>query len=270
MKENQTHLKQKQQEMLTESGEYLHEIRCQQGLSLEDVAIRSCIRATLLGAIEQGNLNALPEPVYIRGFIKRFADHLGLDGEEIARKFPQGKLLDIDPSAWWKFPLVQLRPVHLYIVYIAMVIGAVSGLSHLVQRSALQQVTQIETPSPVQPLPNPNPSVEVSLPIDQTPNSVDASSTLISSQSDPNSNKPVVVGIYLQEESWLKVSVDGKTEFEGILPKGEKRNWKANEEITVRAGNAGAVLVAFNNNEQKRLGARGQVMQATYSSKLNP
>ena len=266
MKENQTHLRKKQQEILTEIGEYLHEIRCQQGLSLEDVAIRSCIRATLLGAIEQGNLNALPEPVYVRGFIKRFADHLGLDGEEIARKFPQSKLLDIYPSAWWKFPLVQLRPVHLYIVYIAMVIGAVSGLSHLVQRSALQQVTQIETPSPVQPLPNPNPSVEVSLPINQASNS--GNSTLISSQSDPNSNKPVVVGIYLQEESWLKVSVDGKTEFEGILPKGEKRNWKANEEITVRAGNAGAVLVAFN-NEEKRLGARGQVMQATYSSKLD-
>ena len=266
MKENQTHLKQKQQEMLTEIGEYLHEIRCQQGLSLEDVAIRSCIRATLLRAIEQGNLEALPEPVYIRGFIKRFADHLGLDGEEIAHKFPQGKLLDIYPSAWWKFPLVQLRPVHLYIVYVAMVIGAVSGLSNLVQRSALEQVTQIETSPPAQQLPNPNPSVEVSLPVNQASNP--GNSTLISSQPNLDSTKPVVVGIYLQEESWLKVSVDGKTEFEGILPKGEKRSWKAKEEITVRAGNAGAVLVAFN-NEEKRLGAKGQVIQATYSSKLS-
>jgi cytoskeletal protein RodZ len=194
---------------------------------------------------------------------------LGLDGEEISHKFPQGKLLDIYPSPWWKFPLLQLRPVHLYIVYVAMVIGAVSGLSHLVQRSALQQVTQIETPSPLQQLPSPNPSVEVSLPVNQASKSVDSPSTLISSQPNSDSTKPVVVGIYLQEESWLKVRVDGKTEFEGILPKGEKRSWKANEEITVRAGNAGAVLVAFNNNEQKRLGARGQVMQATYSSKLN-
>jgi pseudouridine synthase len=57
------------------------------GLSLEAVASKTLIRASLLQAIEHGDLDSLPEPVYIRGLIRRYGDALGLDGEALAIQF---------------------------------------------------------------------------------------------------------------------------------------------------------------------------------------
>ena len=39
------------------------------------------------------------------------------------------------------------------------------------------------------------------------------------------------------------MEVDNKFAFEGILPEGTQRNWKANREILLRSGNAGAVSI---------------------------
>jgi hypothetical protein len=77
----------------------------------------------------------------------------------------------------------------------------------------------------------------------------------------------VVVEIKLEDKSWLRVVVDGKTEFEGIVTKGTEKTWVANQQLTIRAGNAGAVLVAFNEEEAKHLGERGQVQEVTYKAK---
>ena len=259
MKENQTNLREKQQQALTELGSYLYQVRCQQGISIEDVGRYCCIRVSLLQAIEEGNLDALPEPVYIQGFIKQFADALGLNGSQLAANFPQAPILEASRSRWGKIPLfIQLRPIHLYLLYIVMVIGAVSSLSNLVQRSTLQVGSMEPQKPPIEQIPNPNRPIEVNLtqPVESL------KPALMSPQQ--NFDKPVVVGVLLQEDSWLKVIVDGKTEFEGTLNEGEKRIWKANKELTVRAGNAGGVLVAFNNQEAQKLGEKGQVRQVTY------
>ncbi|WP_137666715.1 DUF4115 domain-containing protein [Sphaerospermopsis reniformis] len=45
----------------------------------------------------------------------------------------------------------------------------------------------------------------------------------------------------------LQVKADGKTEFEGIFSKGDRKTWKAKKSLTVRYGNAGVVLVSWNN-----------------------
>lgn len=40
----------------------------------------------------------------------------------------------------------------------------------------------------------------------------------------------------------------------------------ANKELTVRAGNAGGVLIAVNKKEAKQLGQPGQVEEVTYTA----
>lgn len=42
----------------------------------------------LLQAIEEGDLNELPEPVYTQALIRLSADAIGLDGTELAKRFP--------------------------------------------------------------------------------------------------------------------------------------------------------------------------------------
>ncbi|GAB1545455.1 helix-turn-helix domain-containing protein [Scytonema sp. NUACC21] len=78
---------------------------------------------------------------------------------------------------------------------------------------------------------------------------------------------PVEVSIELQDESWLRVQVDGKTEFEGILTKGDRKSWTAKKELVIRSGNAGAVLISTNNQQPTPLGNLGRVKQVTFTSK---
>jgi hypothetical protein len=52
--------------------------------------------------------------------------------------FLQAPLYSLSSPVWRHLPASQLRPIHLYLVYVFLVIGAVSGLSLLVRRSALE------------------------------------------------------------------------------------------------------------------------------------
>lgn len=55
-------------------------------MSLEDVQEQTKIRLRYLEAIERGDYTALPGPVYTRGFVKSFAECVGLDGAEVVKQ----------------------------------------------------------------------------------------------------------------------------------------------------------------------------------------
>lgn len=76
-----------QQSQLAQIGVFLRETREQQGKSLEDIAIRTYIRPQLLNGIESGDPALLPEPIFVQGFIRRYAENLGLKGTDLAQQF---------------------------------------------------------------------------------------------------------------------------------------------------------------------------------------
>jgi len=82
-----SNLKHKQADQLKQIGEYLGQERQQQGVTLEEVALKTYIPLRLLQALETGQLERLPEPVFVQGFIRRYADTLGLDGLEVSKRF---------------------------------------------------------------------------------------------------------------------------------------------------------------------------------------
>src|SRR3984885_8858419 len=68
-------------------GAGLREMRERLGWKLPDVAESLRIRLPYLEAIERGDLAALPGPAYQTGFVRSYAQILGLDSEEILRRF---------------------------------------------------------------------------------------------------------------------------------------------------------------------------------------
>jgi cytoskeleton protein RodZ len=68
-------------------GAGLREVRERLGWKLADVAINLRIRPEFLEAIEAGDLQALPGPAYRTGFVRSYARTLGLDPDEILRRF---------------------------------------------------------------------------------------------------------------------------------------------------------------------------------------
>lgn len=71
---------------LREIGTMLREERERQGLSLDTVSDKTKISRSCLAAIEEGNDNLLPHPVYAKGFIKNYARLLGVDHEEFTAR----------------------------------------------------------------------------------------------------------------------------------------------------------------------------------------
>ncbi len=251
-------LEQQQAEKLTELGAQLRLKRQEQGLTLEKIAAKTLIQRRLLQSLEAGQLDELPEPVYIQSFIKQYAYILGLNGEELASTFPIGYTrLSIKPS-WRSLAAAQLRPIHLYLLYIIVIICAVNGLSQMLLRSDIQvsdsqnqDKPEVDPNSMGQVLPKQSEKLKS---VSATPN---AATTI---------SQPVRIEVTLKAQSWIRVVADGKMQFEGLLPEGTQRTWVAQEQLTVRAGNAGGVLVTFNQEKAKQLGSPGEVQEVTFAA----
>jgi len=64
-----------------EIGSTLREARTRQGLELQDAAEATRIRVKFIAALEGERFGELPAEVYARGFLRTYADFLGLDSE---------------------------------------------------------------------------------------------------------------------------------------------------------------------------------------------
>jgi cytoskeletal protein RodZ len=68
-------------------GTLLKEKREKLGLSLEEVSSAIKVRTQYLRILEEDiNENEIPEAVYMLGYLKLYANFLGLDGKEIVEK----------------------------------------------------------------------------------------------------------------------------------------------------------------------------------------
>ncbi|MEB3211754.1 MAG: RodZ domain-containing protein [Leptolyngbyaceae bacterium] len=290
MGQQTTQPSERQVEALMQIGGYLHEVREGQLLALEQVAEQTLIQARLLRAIETADFHQLPEPVYIRGFIRRYAEALGLDGSVVASKFPveiDGR--SIQPS--WNKSTSQLRPTHLWIAYTVIIIVAIGGLQQYLARfsspasqasDSLDSEVAESAPESFEEPPSSSDesSVAESSSPDLTPEPLDesllSSSELANTEDDEltqaetfpagaDPDSPLKVTLELTQRSWLRIIVDGKQELEEVLPEGTQQTWVGSQNITIRAGNAGGVLVAQNGGDEELMGDPGAVREVTFT-----
>ena len=62
-------------------GTSLREARLRQGLDLLDAETATKIRSKYLQALEDERFDVLPAPTYVKGFLRNYAEYLGLDGQ---------------------------------------------------------------------------------------------------------------------------------------------------------------------------------------------
>lgn len=70
-------------------GELLKRTREQEGKSIQAACKKLHIREDYLVALEQGRYNDLPSPVYIKNYLKRYAQYLGLPWAQVERLYTQ-------------------------------------------------------------------------------------------------------------------------------------------------------------------------------------
>ncbi len=115
---------------LVELGEQLRQKRQLQALSLTEIASRTLIREHRLEAIEAGKLEQLPEPIYTHALIKQYTNVLGLE-EEFLSNFALSALhtlANVQPARKIILLTPHLRTIHIYLLYLLIIICSVSVL----------------------------------------------------------------------------------------------------------------------------------------------
>ena len=84
-------------------GTWLRACRLKRGEDLVDVARVLRIRQIYLKAIEDGRYRDMPGPTYAVGFVRAYAEHLGLDSDEVIRRF-KDEVSGINRTAELHFP----------------------------------------------------------------------------------------------------------------------------------------------------------------------
>lgn len=116
-------------------GQRLEEERVRQGLSVAEVAKATKIRPQFLTSIEKGEYKLLPSSAYVHGFIRNYAEFLGMPVKNtlalFRREFDEREYLGVLPESFTKkhassFPGFRLGPTALLLGAIVLfVIGYV-------------------------------------------------------------------------------------------------------------------------------------------------
>ena len=110
---------------LEEIGKLLKETRERKKLSLESIRDKTKISVYILEAIEAGNANLLPPPIYTKGFILAYANELGLDGKELITTYSYSSENNLKELK----PLNQVEePKHKYWLWLLLCILLIAGI----------------------------------------------------------------------------------------------------------------------------------------------
>jgi cytoskeletal protein RodZ len=234
-------------------GDEFRSAREARGLTLSDVAEQIHIRSVYLNAIENEDWQSIGAPVYVRGFIRTYARFLALESEAAVAQFNQ--TIPVERPAHANLPMQDERersgpsPWALIGVVIALALSAFAGYEwwSFSQGSSAGTVS-VATAAPA-------PSV--------TPVAQPAAPPAGSQAASPGPTLPNLhhaLEIRLTQRSWLRVSVDGATQLEGIYPAGTVRTFTG-KLADVRVGNAGGVKITVDGRPPATLGKEGDVVE---------
>jgi len=269
---------------MSQLGERLRAAREAQGISVAQASADTRILPRYIVALEDGDYQHLPGDVYARGFIRNYAGYLGIGAEELIELYrvDRGSTDPIKIVATTSTPKIRGLFVPSFFGVFFVVIAFVCILylvMNLTSTSGGSQVATGDTPTAA-PTPEPLPTWGT------VPTTAAAEQPAVASQPTAQANAQPTVGIAGGEiatatptpqaqsaplvgsvriapgdhkGSWIRITTDRKVVYEGALSASAIHDFTAQNNVRVRAGNAGVVYVTINGVEQGPLGSEGQV-----------
>ncbi len=111
---------------ITKVGNLLKEMRIQKGLKISEISKKLCIRACYLEAIEESRYQDIPEFPYGAGFIRSYADFLGLNSSNIIELYKEETNINPDKNIYVLEPQAEATvPGKKYVLISILALGAV-------------------------------------------------------------------------------------------------------------------------------------------------
>ena len=230
-------------------GRYLQTIRLEKKISLEKISAQTRIGLANLLLIEQEDIERLPAAVFVKGFLRSFADAIGADGDEAVGRY-ESRLNIVEKIAVSEDFIGKSPPrMWLKLLISLVLLGGIAAVSifgiaffqH--QPDTDQQHGQAVSADPSQAADT------------QKHQEVD---------SGVKTASPAVEKLLLKvtalEDTWLKVIVDEKDSSEYTLTSGDTLELEATSGFNLLIGNSGGVKIMFNDKPISLSGKSGEVV----------
>jgi Helix-turn-helix domain/Domain of unknown function (DUF4115) len=232
-------------DIMLQIGAGLRQWREYYGLSIDELSASTQIQPRLIQAIEEGHIEMLPEPVYVRGMVKRYGDRIGLNGTAIAQNVPTWQREEADFTAQTAtrtttafHPPRRIAPVYLYLSYTLAIVGIGAVSSHLINDAFKPKAVIFQ------------------------PHAIDSRPAAI-----PARSQPVKIAITVKNPAWAQIGIDGTTKFTGNLKVGMQFNWVGEKQVTISTNDAGALLLSRDGQPAQPVGKIGEKQQVTIKIK---
>ncbi len=274
------------EEIFAEVGRQLRERREMLSLTYDEVERHTRVRDVFLKALEEGALDKLPSPVQTRGILANYAGFLDLNVDAVLLRFADGlqaryRERSAERPGRSRGPMkvnTSLPPLRSFIasdllfgggVAIMLVLFAIWGISRVM---TIRSATRAEATAPsisdvLAGTPIATPAQEVTLiPAEDT--SLAPTQELTATLQAPTLSAKVAVQLNLVavERTYLRVSVDGKVQFDGRVLPGITYPFEAGDRIEVLVGNAAALKVTYNGRDLGLMGNFGEVIDRVYTA----
>jgi transcriptional regulator with XRE-family HTH domain len=203
-------------------GEFLQRERELRHISLDDVAERTKISRRYLEAIEEERYDRLPGETFVRGFIRSYAQSIGLDPQDTLLIYNQSRLGQEVPPLSTERPSSARRAWNERSLLWLLVVGVV-----IVGGVLISVVGLLEGPSLLRWASAPHPGTT----------------------NTPSVGGPLMLTVIADSDTWLRVTIDEQESQDMLLSAGQSTKWLGRERFILSIGNVRATRLKLNGRD---------------------
>lgn len=254
-------------------GGILRAARLEQGgKPIADIAHDLRIRPHLLEALEADDYDKLPGLIYAAGFLRAYAQYLGLDGATLVERLKEsGRAQTLEAQLLFPQPLqdprIPRRPLVVMACLMALVVyGGWYALSHK-ESPALDGISapgpefdqMLKAAAPAEAPASLAEPAATEPPEDLAADTAEPTAELAESP-QPDGRQAQQVTLRASAPAWVRIEgPDSRIVVDKVLQPGEELQAPANQGLVMQTGNAGALEITVDGKTIGRLGPEGAV-----------
>ncbi len=258
-------------------GRWLSKQREVRNLTLRQVSDATKIGMRYLEALEDDRFDVLPATIFAKGFLRNYAQYVGLDADEVVNYFlvaerqQKGEVEEEEPDdafhqsgsgipMWVAIALGSL--VVLLVVYVVLSQRRASALGSAAEPPAEASTSRSSGTGPSD-APSVAPAAVRTQPGDlasspSRPMPIEREAATLESTNGAESSAPLRVVLSFTGDCWVEARVDGRRQISELRVQGESVQYEAEDSVSLVLGDIGAVQVEVNGepygSEERREG----------------
>jgi len=221
-----------------EIGKLLENTRTEKGYTLDAASRKTRIHQRTIKNLEEGNPEGMLNPVYMKSFLKKYTEFLGLGTHEMVTDYLERMSQKDDDKKLFLEPKDETEvDIEKYLPLITVAIG---GL--IIAVILVFGVIKVRHFMAAHPFTASKAAQKQNLP----------SAAL--SAAPEKKYQGITLSVVTSDDSWLSIEKDGSSVFKGVLHRGASESWTCQKQIKMRSGKLDALEFTVNGKYYGKIG----------------